>query len=140
MKRPAIRVAVLVLLIGLGGCAAPRGSSTGPGAGPDTTTPATPTDPLVLCRQALPDRNLVSGTWTTVGDLRTWGYGGPTQTHPLADVFPALGPAAPAAWCWTREAADTYTAWGVQSPDHAERALTVVGPTKETPAGPPVIP
>jgi hypothetical protein len=126
------------MLVGLVGCA--RDSHMNPGTERDASTPATMTDPLVLCRQALPDRDVVSGTWTTVGDLRTWGYGGPMQKRPLGNVFPPSAPTEPAGWCWTREAIDSYTAWGVHAPDAAERAITVIGPTDVIPTGPPVIP
>jgi hypothetical protein len=138
MKRLAVASAVLALLVGLGGCT--RDRDTSPGTGLDASTPATTTDPLGLCRQALPDRDVISATRTTVGDLRAWGYSGPLQKHPLGNAFPASAPTEPAAWCWTREAVDSYTAWGVHAPDLAERAITVTGPTDEIPAGPPIIP
>jgi hypothetical protein len=126
------------MLAGLVGCA--RDGHMNPGTEPDASTPASTTDPLVVCRQALPDRDVVSGAWTTVGDLRTWGYGGPVQKRPLGNVFPPSAPTEPSAWCWTREAVDSYTAWGVHAPDAAERAITVIGPTDVIPTGPPVIP
>ena len=98
------------------------------------------TDPRALCRQALPDRDVVSATVTTVGNLRAWGYGGPVQKHPLGNVFPSAAPSDPAVWCWTRDAVDSYTAWGAHAPDAAGRAITVIGPTDQIPVGAPVVP
>jgi len=138
MKRLAAASAILAVLVALAGCAGDRNTSSGTGS--DASTQATPTDAIVLCRQALPDRDVVSGIWTTVGDLRTWGYGGPVQKRPMGDAFVPSAPTEPAAWCWTREAVDSYTAWGVHVPDAAARAITVTGPTDVIPTGPPVIP
>jgi hypothetical protein len=106
-------------------------------AEPPTTSP---TDAFALCRQVLPGRDVVSGTWTTVGDLRGYGYSGPVARHPLADAFPMAAPSDEAAWCWTKNAPDSYTAWGARTPDGARQALTVDGPTETTPAGPPLVP
>jgi hypothetical protein len=136
MRRLAVASAVLAVLVGLGGCA--HNSDANTGSRPAVS--ATAADPLTLCRQALPDRDVVSAEWTTVGDLRTWGYGGPVQQHPMGTAFPASGADDRAIWCWTREAADSYTAWGVHPPDGAARAIGIMGPTEMTPSGPPVIP
>ena len=140
MKKLAVASAVSALLIGLGACARDSDAGTGPTVSTDLSTPATATDSLVLCRQALPDRMVVSATRTSVGDLRTWGFSGPVQKRPLANVFPSAASSDPAAWCWTREAVDSYTAWGVHAPETAQRAVTVHGPTDVIPAGPPLIP
>ena len=142
VKNLAVASAVLAVLVGLGACA--RDSDTSAGTGPivstDLSTPATTTDPLVLCRQALPDRVVVSATRTSVGDLRSWGFSGPVQKRPLANVFPSAASSDPAAWCWTRAAVDSYTAWGVHASDTPRRAITATGPTDVVPAGPPLIP
>src|SRR5262249_49471691 len=141
MKRLAIASAVVAVVVGMGACA--RDDSPDVARGPSASSPSTTsasTDTLGLCRRALPGREGVSATPTTVGDLRTRGYGGPVQKHPLGNVFPASAPGEPAAWCWTRQAVDSYTAWGVHVPDAAERAITVIGPTDVVPAGRPVIP
>jgi hypothetical protein len=112
--------------------------------GQPTTAPSDGARPaavaLSACRVALPGHDVVSGAWTTVGALRTWGYGGPKPTRPLRNAFPAAKPTEPAAWCWTKEAADRYTAWGVHAPGGALRAITVTGPTTTTPSGEPRIP
>ena len=89
---------------------------------------------------ALLNREVVSGVRTTVGDLRNWAYGGRVQQHPLRDLFPSSSSTAPAVWCWTKESADSFTAWGVHEHDAAVPAITATGPTNEIPAGPPVIP
>jgi hypothetical protein len=138
MERLAVASAVLVVLVGFGGCA--RDGDTNPGTGPGAVTPATTIDSLALCRQALPARDVVSATPTTVGDLRTWGYSGPVQQRPLLNVFPSSASSEPAAWCWTREAVDSYAAWGAHATDAAEHAITLHGPTNLTPSGPPIIP
>jgi hypothetical protein len=62
------------------------------------------------------------------------------MTRPLRNAFPASAPADLAAWCWTKDAPDRYTAWGVTATDPPERAITVAGPTPVTPSGPPVVP
>jgi hypothetical protein len=102
---------------------------------------------LVLCRDALPRRQVVSGAWTTVDNLRGWGYGGPVQQHPLSGAFPSAAPSDQAAWCWTRDAPGTYTAWAVRAPDGARHAMTIsqIGatdstPTETMPSGPPIVP
>jgi len=138
MKNLAVASAVLAVLVGLGACAhdSDTNAGTGPTVSTDVSTPATTTDSLVLCRQALPDRVVVSATRTSVGDLRTWGYSGPVQKRPLANVFPSAASSDPAAWCWTKEAVDSYTAWGVHGLDTAQRAITARGPTDVIPAGP----
>lgn len=141
MRRTALPLIAIAVLAAVGACA----PTSGPGGTVAPTAPiggsTTPTSVLALCRRALLDRDVVSGTWTTVGDLRTWGYGGPVQKRPLATAFPGPGDDAPAAWCWTRQAAGNYTAWGVLAPDGpAVRAINVIGPTSTTPSGPPRIP
>ena len=138
MKRLALASAILATLVGCGGHA--RDGDANSGTGPSRSTSAATTDPLVQCRLALPGRDVVSATRTTVGDLRAWGYGGPVQKHPLGSVFPSAAPSEPAIWCWTRDATDSYTAWGAHARDAAGRAITVIGPTDQVPVGPPKIP
>jgi len=136
-----------------GGSASPTASSSSPTPSPtpspppssssqvDHSTSATSrADAFALCRQALPGRDVVSGTWTTVGDLRSYGYSGPVARHPLAGAFPSAAPSDQAAWCWTKDAPDSYTAWGARTPGDVRRALTVNGPTDTTPSGPPIVP
>ena len=139
MKKLAVASAVLALLIGLEACARDSDAGTGPTVSTDLSTPATATDCLCsagrLCRPVV-----VSATRTSAGDLRTWGYSSPVQKRPLANVFPSAASSDPAAWCWTREAVDSYAAWGVHAPETAQRAATVNGPTDMIPAGPPLIP
>src|SRR5262245_47590479 len=124
MKRLAL--AAIAILVGLGGCAGDanaRTQPTGPAQtepvqkGPPPTQGTTMIDALALCLRALPDRHVVSAAWTTVGDLRAWGHGGPVQQHPLSRAFPNAAPEERAAWCWTREAVDNVTAWGVHGSD-----------------------
>jgi hypothetical protein len=143
-----LRFAVVIVgLVATASCAAtvsppravPPVAQTSPTATATTST-STPTTALALCRDALAGRDVVSGTWATVGDLRSWGYGGPVPTRPLRDVFAAAAPTDPAAWCWTKDAPDSYTAWGVRAHDAPQHAITVVGPTAVTPSGPPRIP
>lgn len=140
VKNLAVASAVFVVLVGLGACARDSSAGTGSTVSTDLSTPATTTDPLVLCRQALPDRVVVSATRTSVGDLRSWGFSGPVQKRPLANVFPSAASSDPAAWCWTRAAVDSYTVWGVHASDTPRRAITATGPTDVVPAGPPLIP
>lgn len=78
---------------------------------------------LAVCRQELRGRDVVSGTWTTVGALRDWGHGGPVATQPLAHVFPTASAADQAAWCWTKDAPQTYTMWGARAQDGAQFAF-----------------
>jgi hypothetical protein len=104
------------------------------------TMPPLPTTALRLCRQALPSRDVVSGTWTTVRGLRSWGQSGPVHKWPAGDVFASASPGDLAAWCWTRDAPDSYSAWGVRPPDPPQRAVTVTGPNAVTPSGLPAIP
>jgi hypothetical protein len=97
-------------------------------------------EPLALCRQELPGRDVVSGTWTTVGALRSWGYANPKPVVPLAHVFPSAAGDDQAAWCWTKDAPRTYTVWGARAQGRAQRATTQTGPTDDTPSGPPLKP
>jgi hypothetical protein len=143
MRRRAAVILSLAILFAATACA--QGVPEAPGApsspvGPARPPTTGPADALALCRRALPDSDVVSGTWTTVGSLREWGYGGPVQQRPLADAFAGTAAAQAAVWCWTREAADSYTAWGVLGPGSTDRAITVNGPTRQTPSGPPIIP
>ncbi len=105
-----------------------------------TATPPTAPDALTACRQAMPKLDVVSGTWTSVADLRGWGVGGPVARHPLSGAFPNARPTDQAAWCWTRDLPDSYTAWGVRPPGESERALGVSGPSMPIPSGPPLVP
>jgi hypothetical protein len=126
-----------VLALALGGCAAAPGS--GPTAPPTTAPPTVVDDALAACRLALPGQDVVSATESTVDSLRAWGYGGPVAKHPLANAFPSAAPTDDAMWCWTRQAADDYVAWGVWGTT-AVRAIGLVGPTTTIPSGPPIIP
>jgi hypothetical protein len=145
MKRLALVAGAV--LVALSGCAGAADTPTQPvqtqpvpvQKGPPPTL-GTATDAFALCLRALPDRHVVSAEWTTVGDLRAWGHGGPVQQRPLSKAFPGAAPEEPAVWCWTQEAADSVTAWGVHGSDPAERAIGIVGPTGTIPSGPPVIP
>jgi hypothetical protein len=131
-----------------GGRAAPSPIASSPSGASSPWAPlATSAAALVLCRDALPSRQVVSGAWTTVDALRGWGYGGPVQNRPLSDAFPSAVPSDQAAWCWTRDAPHTYTAWAVRAPDGAVHAMTIseIGatdstPTEPTPSGPPLVP
>jgi hypothetical protein len=134
-RSTTLALAAFIPLMATGSCAA----ATAPDRAGHSTAAASSGDALTVCRQALPSLHVVSGTWTTVGELRSWGYG-PMDRHPLADAFPSAGPADQAAWCWTIDAPDSYTAWGVRTPHGAQRAMTVTGPTKNIPSGAPVVP
>jgi hypothetical protein len=120
VRRVVLSATTIAALIATASCTAVTTSAGGarPGRSSATigvagaTTRPPPTTALSLCRQALPRRDVVSGTWTTVSDLRSWGYSGPVQKRPLRDVFPSASPAGLAAWCWTKDAPDSYTAWG----------------------------
>jgi hypothetical protein len=141
MKRVAVSMAMLAVLAAGSSCASAVTPAVlgRPSRPPVVPVPPTPTA-LALCRQVLPGRDVVSGTWTTVGDLRTWGYSGPVQRRPLQAVFANASPADQAAWCWTKNSADSYTAWGARANDEPQRAITVIGPTTVTPSGSPRIP
>jgi len=140
----------LVPLLAAASCASATGVAQGGsvGNGPtqvsqvqSSSTAATPpTDALALCRQALPGRDVVSGTWATVADLRNWGYGGPVQKQPLLNAFQGAAPTDQAAWCWTKGGQDSFTAWGVAAPNAARLAITVNGPNSAVPSGEPRIP
>jgi hypothetical protein len=134
MRRVIRSATTIAALVATASCAA----TVTPAA--TITTPPPATTALALCRQALASRDVVSGTWTTVSDLRSWGYSGPVQQRPLRDVFASAAPTDPAAWCWTKDAPDSYTAWGVRPNDTPQHAITVTGPTTVTPTGRPVIP
>jgi hypothetical protein len=140
----------LVPLLAAASCASATGATQGGsvGNGPtqvsqvqsSSTVTTPPTDALALCRQALSGRDVVSGTWATVADLRDWGYGGPVLKQPMIDAFPGAAPTDQAAWCWTKNAPDSFTAWGVRASDAVQLAITVNGPTSTIPSGEPRIP
>ena len=148
MKRVVLPATTIAALIATASCTAVTTPASGgrPGRSSATTdvaaatTPPPPTTALNLCRQALPSRHVVSGTWTTVSGLRSWGVSGPVQKRPLRDVFPSASLSDLAAWCWTKDASDSYSAWGVRPQDRPQRAITVNGPTTVTPSGAPRIP
>jgi hypothetical protein len=148
VRRVVLSATTIAALIATASCAAVTTPADGGRPGrtsattgvADTTTPPPPTTALSLCRLALPSRDAVSGTWTTVSGLRSWGFSGPVQKRPLRDVFPSASPADLAVWCWTKDARDRYTAWGVRPQDPPQHAITVTGPTTVTPSGPPRIP
>ena len=129
----------LIPLLAAASCASTPGAEQG-GSTTHSTVTTSPADALALCRQALPGRDVVSGTWATVGDLRSWGYGGPVQKQPLLNVFQGAAPTDQAAWCWTKNAPDSFTAWGVKAPNGAQLAITMNGPTSTIPSGAPLIP
>lgn len=148
MRRVVLTATTIAALIAMASCAA----ATTPASGgrPDrssattdmaaATTPRLPTTALSLCRQALPSRDVVSGAWTTVSRVRSWGDSGPVHKWPAGEVFPSASPGNLAAWCWTTDAPDRYTAWGVRPHDPPQRAVTVIGPNTVTPSGLPAIP
>jgi hypothetical protein len=136
-------VPVLVLVVMTACSSGTTPNSSGTTARPPTGHPSPPgqgSDALAFCRLALPGQDVVSGTWTTVGDLRAYGFSGPVRRTPLATAYPSAPASDRAAWCWTRDTPDSYTAWGARAPDDAQRAVTVNGPTDTTPSGPPIIP
>jgi hypothetical protein len=142
IARLALATVSLAALAAVAGCGQPvkTGTTPPPTITPSVTATVVPHDALDLCKQALPGRDVVSGSATTVGALRDWGYGGPVAHHPLATVFATAAPTATAAWCWTKEAADSYTAWGVLAPGSVAQAINITGPIDQPPSGAPVIP
>ncbi len=121
----------------LAGCAAaPAALPAAPSAGPSAQS---------LCRDALPGHHVVSGTWTTVGAVRTWIRGGVQQQkdlYPLARAFPSAAPLGPAAWCWTRDEPDTDVAWAVLPQAPPVHAISITcqgcGASRPTPSGAPL--
>lgn len=90
---------------------------------------------LAVCREELPGHDVVSGTWTTVGALRSWESGGPIARQPLAHVFPKASAADQAAWCWTKNAPHVYTMWGARAHDGSQLVgkMTEGGGQADTP-------
>ena len=77
MRRVVLSATTIAALIATASCTAVTAPASGGRPGRSsatigvaaTTTPPPPTTALSLCRQALPGRDVVSGTWTTVGGL-----------------------------------------------------------------------
>ena len=78
-RRVVLSATTIAALIATASCTAVTTPADGAGPGRSSattgltvpTTPPPPTSALSLCRQALPSRDVVSGTWTTVRDLRS---------------------------------------------------------------------
>ena len=122
MRRLALFAFVPVIAAAACSCAASAGA-VGIGSAGGSATPTSSGGALAVCREELPGRDVVSGTWTTVGGLRSWGYGGPVAKRPLADVFPTASAAGQAAWCWTKNAPHVYTMWGARAHDGSQLAI-----------------
>jgi hypothetical protein len=140
MKRLSASLAAITVVVATAACTsapASRGQSSGPST---TTASARAATALDLCRHVLVGRHVVSGSWTTVGDLRSYGYGPPPQHQPMRDGFGTASDTDSAVWCWTVEWPDSYTAWGVRPQGEAMRAVGVTGPAMGVPSGRPTIP
>jgi anaerobic selenocysteine-containing dehydrogenase len=134
MKSSSWAFLPLTLVVGLIGATAGAVAAVG---GRDH--PPSQVRPMQACRAALPGEHVVSAQRTTVGAVRTWGYGGPIQHRPLRTAFAAAPAPDQALWCWTRESARRVTAYAVHH-GYAARAISVVGPGGGTPRGAPLVP
>jgi hypothetical protein len=89
---------------------------------------AAPTSAIEVCRSALASHTVISGTWSTVGGVRSWIRGGvqdQKNRYPLADAFPGAAAKESAAWCWTRDQPQTDAAWAVRSDAPPVHAITL---------------
>ena len=140
MKRLSASLAAIAVIVATASCTsapAGRGQSSGPSA---TTAGARAVTALELCRRVLVGRHVVSGSWTTVGELRSYGYGPPPQHQPMQDGFGSASDTDSAVWCWTQDGLQTYTAWGALPQGELLRAVGVTGPGMGIPSGRPTIP
>jgi hypothetical protein len=124
--------AILLTSMSIAGC----GSSVHSGLASDVTrhssspgsSSAAPTSAIEVCRSALASHTVISGTWSTVGGVRSWIRGGvqdQKNRYPLADAFPGAAAKESAAWCWTRDQPQTDAAWAVRSDAPPVHAITL---------------
>jgi hypothetical protein len=112
------------------------------------TQTASPSDaslsPEQICRNALGPAVLLDWAPGTVAQFRTYQYGGPVATAPLAKAFPAVPASTLGAWCATKERANS-THWWAAIPGHPAASLIIItgsgeGLSKGSVRGPPRIP
>lgn len=103
-----------------------------------------------ICLSALPGKQVVSATQTTVGAIRAHTIGPPSggsPDAPAAHAFPGLPANSPAAWCWTTTPAagpaaggSDFEAWGATRGEAVAFVGLVNPPGPGVPSGPPSFP
>lgn len=81
--------------------------------------------PEQICRNALGAAVLLDWAPGTVAQFRTYQYGGPTATVPLANAFPTVPANTRGAWCGTKEGTHS-THWWAAIPGHAAGTLFII--------------
>lgn len=66
-----------------------------------------------LCDASFPQDTLIAWADGTVRSFRSFQYGGPTPTIPLASVYPSAGADTEGAWCLIRSHNDQPSGWWV---------------------------
>ena len=102
-------------------------------------------DAFNLCQEAFADKEIISWSDTTVGELRSWSHGGPTPVLPFKDSFPNHDNKEPAAWCLVRQDHNQSLWFAVIDKSSKEVAIVIDTPTGENfengkLVGPPVAP
>jgi hypothetical protein len=77
------------------------------------TQAATRVSPKGLCDASFPQDELIAWADGTVGSFRSFQYGGPTPTIPLASVYPRAGADTDGAWCLISSHSDQPSGWWV---------------------------
>jgi hypothetical protein len=111
---------------------------------PSTRASAVSLAPEQICRNALGTAVLLGWAPGTVAQFRTFQYGGPTATVPLADAFPAVPANTRGAWCGTK-AGSQSTHWWAAIPGQTAATLFIIhgpgeGISLGSVTGPPRIP
>ena len=149
-KRVTVAGAVLGLATLMAACERDPGKpspSPSPSPSPAAPSPASSTahtDPAeaaarLLCERALQGSEVLSGTPTTVGEIRGWRIGPGVQM--AENSFKGLPDDTAGAWCWTREGPSSYRSFGVALPTREAVAfMTMRDDSGTPPSGPPRAP
>jgi len=88
-----------------------------------------------LCAEAFPNGTVLAWAADTVSGFRSYHYGGPQPTYPLADAFTGRPDSTAGAWCGTKQASDTIRWWAVIPGSDPVQAIDVTGPGSTEPRG-----
>ena len=144
MRRNLRLWAVSTSLVALGTLAVSACGVTTSTTQPSTRTSAVSLAPEQICRNALGAAVLLGWAPGTVAQFRTYQYGGPTATVPLADAFHGVPASTRGAWCGTKAGSQSTHWWAAVPRQTAATLFIIHGPgegiSKGSVTGPPRIP
>jgi hypothetical protein len=146
MRLMRMRGAVLVVPVAVGvmatgcvsGCShlsSAADSSSPPGSSTNATRTANSTSTTAkrlsskdICHRALGSAVVLAWAPGTVAEFRSYQYGGPRPTVPLAHAFPGVPAGTPGAWCATKQGQQATRWWAALVGRRAASVITVHGP------------